>query len=120
MKDHALRWKVYYRDKEIASWEVDDVADLPAYGAQVVVQEDERVGWATIRMRDYYVWTGEEHGWLGVDIVGLITYLGEPGWKKVLFGQTLSAHEYEDVWLRAKDDKKFAQKNGFLQGERKP
>lgn len=50
---------------------------------------------------DYYVWKFREEGWTGVDIFGLFDYLQLPGWKKVLFGRTVSNEVYEKVKVEA-------------------
>jgi len=87
----------------------------PALDVQAIVQEDERVGWAMTHSRDYYVWLGDR--WLGVDLFGLWDYLTQPGWKRALCGRTLTSAEFQAIYARAKVDRTFADKNGYLPGE---
>lgn len=67
---------------------------------------------------DYY-WplSGE---WWGGDLFGLFQYLIEPGWSKVLFGQTIGNREFRAVLKRACEDPDFPVKSGWRRDERKP
>jgi len=87
----------------------------PALDVQAIVQADVQVGWTMQHTKDYYVWKAGR--WLGVDLFGLWDYLTQPGWKRVLCGRTLTAEEFKAVYARAKTDRAFAIKNGYLPGE---
>lgn len=110
-------YKIYYSDKLVSS-EDCAVEDTPARDVQVIVQEDPEVGWVTSHSYDHYVWTGTH--WRGVDDFGLWDRLALPGWQKVIFGRTLLRSEFHDIYTRAKADKDFARKNGFLPEETQP
>lgn len=54
-----------------------------------------------VERSDYYVWKFKESGWTGVDIFGLWDYLSQPGFKKVLFGRTVSNETFESIHNKA-------------------
>lgn len=68
---------------------------------QVIIQDDGD-GPVFLTGADYYVRRGDY--WHGVDIFGLYDYLLDSG--LVLFGRTISREEYQDIYQRAKVDKK--------------
>lgn len=106
-------WRIYYSD---CTYE-GNIEDAPSRDVQLIVQEDTRVGWVMVHQKDYYIWEYER--WFGVDGFGLWDYLARPGWKKVLFGRTLTHEEWNEVYYHAKDARDFGRKEGFLPGERK-
>lgn len=110
-----MKFKVYYSNGTTCSSDEYTPETLPARDVQVIVQDDPDVGWATTHTRDYYLW--RDGRWVGADIFGLWDYLSRPGWKRVLFGRTLLRDEFNEVYQRAKADKNFASKHGFLPGE---
>lgn len=109
-----MRWKIFYSD----STYVGPVKDAPTRDVQIILQEDDRVGWATVHQKDYYIW--EYDRWIGTDEFGFWDYMARPGMKKVLFGRTLTNEEFQEVYYRAKAERNFGRKEGFLRGERKP
>lgn len=108
-------WKVYYGDGSTFTGEVQDA---PARDVQVIIQSSKDCGWQAVAGTDYYVWRGDR--WFGVDLFGLYDYLLEPGWKRVLFGRTLTTDEYDAVWQRAMADPDMPPKTVFGRGERRP
>lgn len=92
-------WRVYYGD---GSTYAGDVAQAPARDVQVIAQSHPEYGWLALSGSDYYVWRGGR--WFGVDRFGLYDYLIEPGWRKVLFGRTLTSDEFDAVWQRMMAD----------------
>lgn len=99
-----MRWKVYYGDGSTFSSEDGTPEECPTRGVQVVAQEDEDHGKILLTSDDYYWWDGERESWFCGDRFGLYDYLCRPGWKKVLFGRTLTDEEYEEVHSRAIGD----------------
>lgn len=110
-----MKWRVYYGDGTTFSNEDGDVEDVPSRDVQVVVQVDTRTGWSPLYSNDYYWYDKGE--WIGGDLFGLFDYLTRPGWKKVLFGRTISHEEYQTIVRRARQDKDFPRKSAKLRGE---
>lgn len=108
-------WRIYYGDGST----VDDstpVADVPGVDVQLIVQADPNVGWAMLHGRDFYIWFEGDY-WQGVEQFGLFDYLARPGVKKVIFGRWLTRDEFQALYVRAKADRDFARKSGFLRSE---
>jgi hypothetical protein len=121
----TMEWEIYYGDGSTYRYtpeldsnipEVDFVERAPTRDVQVIVQDDPDVGWVMLTTHDYYAWRKDR--WFGVDKFGLWDYLASDGWKKVLFGRTLTNAEYQAIYERAK--KAWREKKGFKPGERKP
>jgi len=110
-----LTWKVYYGD---GTTYTGTVGDTPTRNVQVIAQSDPDHGWQALSGSDYYVWRGQR--WFCVDKFGLYDYLVEPGWKKVLFGRTLTSQEYNAVWQRMMADPDLPPKTGGPKKERRP
>lgn len=114
MENKTPPFKIYY---EGGNTYVGAVETAPTREVQVIVQVEPEVGWSTTHSADYYVW--RDGKWFGCDIFGLWDYLASDGLKKVLFGKTLLNHEFAEVFQRAKADRMFALKTGYLPNERK-
>lgn len=107
---------IYYSDGEIYK---GGVKDTPTRDVQAIVQPCENVGWAMQHTTDYYVWRDDLDEWRGTDIFGLWDYLARSGWKKVLFGRTLSTEDFNSIYQQAKRDRDEL-KTGFTPWEHKP
>lgn len=101
--------RIYYSDGRVAS-----EGPFPARDVQVIVQEDERTGWFMLTGFDYYVQRGG--WWIGVDIFGLFDFLLDSG--VVLFGRTIDADEYDNIYQRARTDLNIV-KSSWLPKERR-
>ena len=108
-----MKYRIYYSDGRYSG--PPELA--PVRDVQVILQPDKDVGWYFQTGSDFYVWWGER--WLGVDKFGLMDYLMEPGWKRVLIGRTINNDEYRRIYQEAKEDRDLARKSGYLPGERK-
>ena len=93
--------------------------DAPSFDVQAIVQPSPQVGWAMEHTHDYYVWRKDLNEWRGTDLFGLWDYLSQSGWKKVLFGRTISTDEFSNIYQRAKEHRDI-RKTGFVPSERKP
>ena len=91
----------------------------PTRDVQAIVQPCPHTGWAMQHTTDYYVWREDINEWRGTDIFGLWDYLARDGWKKVLFGRTVSNQEFNAIYQRAKQDRD-EHKSGFAARERQP
>lgn len=105
-------YKVFY---DGGSTYVGDPAYAPAFGVLVIVQTDKNNGRNLQAGEDFYVWLGEE--WLGVDQFGVYDYLGQPGYKRVLFGRTVDNERFYEAYRRAKTDPDFPPKTGYREKE---
>lgn len=114
MENNSPSFKIYLPNGETY---VGAVETAPTRGIQIIVQPNPNVGWVTTHSSDYYMW--RNNMWFGGDIFGLWDYLASDGWKKVLFGLTLTNEEFAEVFQRAKADRMFALKTGYLPRERK-
>lgn len=110
------RWRIYYADGSTFADEDGPAEDAPALGVQAINQ---MVGTPEGRQMlhgagqrpnrtpvDYFV-LDEGDEWLGVDLFGLWDYLQRPGWRKVLFGRTISNPEFAEILYRAGHDPDF-------------
>jgi hypothetical protein len=112
------KWRIYYGDGSTYSDLMGAPEDAPTRNVQIIIQEHIDTGWYIQPGDDYYVWTGDH--WVGVDRFGLYDYLIEPGWKKVIFGRTLTNTEYKAIYRQAQHDKSLMPKSAMVRGERKP
>jgi hypothetical protein len=110
-----LLWRVYYDDGATYSNLDGPVEAAPALGVQCIVKRDaapalESVGRVVMEGFDHYWWSGSE--WWGADAFGLWDYLQRPGWKRVLFGRTLSTSDFVAIRRRALSDPGFPPYSG--------
>ena len=89
---------IYYGDGSV--YKSTDSSGYESRDIQVIVQENEDVGWYTVTGSDYYIW--RDNKWIGVDIFGLFDFLLDS--KIVLFGRTIDGDEYEEICMRAIKD----------------
>ena len=88
----------------------------PAFGVLVIVERSKNFGRILHSNKDYFVWLGKR--WLCVDYIGLLDYLAQPGWKKVLFGRMVDDDYYNEVMKVALEDKDFPIKTAKANWER--
>lgn len=114
-------WAIYYGDDSVCTSQDYTPDRVPARNVQVITIADVNHGWLTQTGSDYYVWDDRDNGhrWWGVDIFGLYDYLIEPGYKRVLFGRTVTSNRFDEIFRRANGDMQ-ANKTGFYVRERKP
>lgn len=83
-----LSWRVYYLDGSTFDSSRGGPQDAPASGVLSIAM-----------LRDA--------PWYGGDQWGLMQYLLEPGWKRVLFGRSVTDELFHQVSQRAADDPDF-------------
>ena len=89
-------WRIYYSDGTHIDGTAETVPDAPAIGVQVIVEYDTySEHWYLQSGSDNYIW--RDGRWIGVDDTGRTAYLVTPGWKRVLFGETIRTER----WLAA-------------------
>jgi hypothetical protein len=117
-----MRWQIYYGDDSTFSYKDGSPYDAPARDVQVIVQSDPDHLWYTQTGGDYYGWDdrGDGSRWWGVDIFGLFDYLIDPGYKRVLFGRTVTSERFSEIFQRAKADPEWGKKAAFARMERRP
>lgn len=89
--------------------------ELPALDVQVVAVAHPVVGVRLWCAKDYYWYEGDT--WIGGDTFGLWDYLSRPGWKRVLFGRTISDTAYETICRAAWAETADPVKHGWLPDE---
>ena len=105
MADH-LPWRIYY-----TSGATYDSApeDAPERGVQCIVTADPTTGRAILSKFDFYCWHEDrEVPWDGHDIFGLFDYLASPGWKRVVFGESIPNEAFAAIHEAAENDPDFA------------
>lgn len=117
-----MNWKIYYSDGQTFSDQDGDPEIAPFWDVQVIIQVDEEHGWFSLSGSKYYVWDNRGLGycWWGVDDIGFVDYLKDPGWKRVLVGRTIENEEFNEIFKRAKRDPDFERKKAFRRWERRP
>ena len=109
-----MNYRIYYGDGTAYDGPVEEA---PARNVQLIVQSSQEHGWQALS-GDFYVWRPGH--WFAVDHFGLYDYLLEPGWKRVLFGRTLTSEEYNAIWHQAMNDPEMPPKTAFEKRERRP
>lgn len=95
-------FSVYYEDSVITDTDCP-IQDLPGLGVLVIGQIVD--GQPQILLKSDFYWFEEsEQRWWGADQAGLWDYLQRPGWKKVLFGRTVSNQDFGKAQARAMRD----------------
>jgi hypothetical protein len=92
------RYTIYYSERPEYTGPPEQA---PERDVQAIEQDDPKVGWTILTKRDFYVWA-EWGQWIGLDSNGLWDYLARPGWKRVLFGRTISHAEYQVIYDKVK------------------
>ena len=117
-----MKWKIYYGDGSTFSDQDGAAENAPAVNVQVIVVENPNHNWVTIAGNDYFVWQerGGWYRWWGADWFGMVDYLLQPGWKKVLFGRMIDEETFNGLFRLANKDSYFGKKTSFANGERLP
>lgn len=115
-----LKWRIYYGDGTTFSSEDGGPELAPARNVQLIVQGDSEHGWYMQHGTPYYIWRPEQDRWVGVNEDGKFDYLIDPGWKRVLYGRTLTTPEFLALYQLADRDPGFPHKTAFRRGERNP
>jgi len=119
LKLFIMKWRIYYGDGTTFDGSVEDA---PGDNVQVIVQQSISHGRTIIAggrdFRGGFYWWENDLGWNVGDNIGLILYLTRPGWKKVVFGQTILDETYREIYGQAVSDPDFPVKTGWDRGER--
>jgi hypothetical protein len=96
-----MTYRIYYSDGSVFEGEPGDTP--PARGVQVIVQEQEQIGWHTQAKCPWYVWREEQGRWVGIETHdGLWDFLLDTG--LVLFGRTMIGQDFYDIMNKAVKD----------------
>lgn len=88
-------WKIYYGDRSTYSNLDGDIEQAPRDNVQRVAYYDTDGQRHQCHDKDYYYQDGER--WYGVDLIGLMQYLYEPGFKVVFFGRTIPNATFGEI-----------------------
>lgn len=121
-----IDWKIWYSDYSTFDSSQGVPADAPGMGVICIVTPDSDCGCYAHAMSDYYIYTGTEHPWLGidkwlgVDWIGFIDYMQHPGHKVVKFGRNVASEIFHDILRQSHNDPDFPDKSAYRRGEVKP
>ena len=89
------------------------------WGVQAIVYEHHEVGWSMITNGDYYLEFIDR--FVAVDGIGMTEQVVNnlENIRAIYAGRTISNAEYQSIYQQAKSDKNFANKTGYLPGERR-
>lgn len=107
------KFKIFYDGQEPYT---GDPQTAPVLGVLCIIEIDKDHGRRLVTNGDYYVL---RERWYAVDFVGLVDYLVQPGWKKVLIGRLIDREEYYKAIHQAETDPDFPIRTGWAQGEEK-
>ena len=113
-----MTYLIYYGDNSIYRGNNGPAHDAPGQNVQVIVQSDEITGWHSLSGHHNY-WF-EDGIWFGGNDFGLFDYLIRPGWKKVIFGRTISNAEFQEICRAAQAEASLLAKSGYWKWERRP
>ena len=94
-QESRVKWKIFYDDFSTYSNLDGPPEDAKAWGVQVIALLDYKIGRTIQFKKDYYIWKNEQ--WWGVDHMGFIDYMQQPGFKKVLFGRVLETETFKEI-----------------------
>jgi hypothetical protein len=106
-----MRWAIYYANGDRVTDSDQKPEDVPTRGVIAIGQAHDRAGRIILSKHDYYWWTDHDQ-WFGGDIFGLWDYLCTPGWKRVLFGRSVTDGTFETIMTQATDDDYLPPKAG--------
>lgn len=116
-ENRGCPWRIYYPD---FSYE-GDPEFAPGEGALAIVHWDDTTDYRIMHGggpyfgHGFYWWQDEQ--WFIGDYSGLHMYLAKPGWKKVIFGVTVTATEWRELLARIEEH--FGPKSSFWPRERR-
>jgi hypothetical protein len=119
-----VQWKLYYPNGVTYSDRDGQPENAPGVGLQVIVQADPDHGWLMItggnqgRRDDFFWWDDKTQRWFNGDYPGLLIYLIRPGWRKVVFGESIGNDAFHEIKQRALNDPDFPPKTGKRKYER--
>lgn len=85
--------------------------NAPIFDVLVIVEKDANHGKRLVTHGDYFCW--EDNRWRPYDYPGLIQYLKNPGWKRVLLGVMADEKEWTETYKRALNDANFPVKTAY-------
>ena len=95
-------WKIYYGDGTTFSSIDGEPQEAPCGNVMRVAYYDEDNRRRQCHGTDYYIYT--DGYWYGADIVGLVQYLAEPGFKIVKLGRMVKDSIYRKIASFADND----------------
>lgn len=105
----ATRWRIYYDDGSTFAGAPEEA---PGRGVIVIVQADAELGRILLCRWDFYCWHPDSGQWWGHDVFGLWDCLADPGWRRVVFGRTITTERFRELLDAADRDPRFAPRSG--------
>jgi len=114
--DH-LSWRIYYTSGSTYDGAPEDA---PERGVQCIVHDAAETGRTILSRFDFYCWHPDRAiPWDGHDIFGLWDYLAAPGWKRVIFGESIPNEDFAAIHEQAEQDPDFPARSAHQPGERR-
>lgn len=115
-----MEWIAYGDGWEFTS-EDGGPEDVPGRGVQIIAQVHPEHGRQLVISRPDYGWGGyywwTEDGWYGGDMIGMLDYLMEPGFKVVKFGRSVPDLQFREVLRRANEDERLPPRSASTKQE---
>lgn len=112
-----IKFRIYYINGKTYSGPPELA---PVDGVLVIVERSKFHGRRLVTNGDVYCWDPIREQWLPGDDMWFDQYMREPGWKRVLFGRTVSDDEWNEVVTKATSDPDFPIKTAYDFLERVP
>ncbi len=112
-----MRWVIEYTDGSTFSNEDGNPADAPGGGVLAVSQEDSTVGRLTYSGNDYYIFSEDYGGWMGMDVLGFVQYVMDAGPLIIKLGKGMPTGKFIDVMKRIRSDPRLPKKSAYYRWE---
>jgi len=103
-----IDFRIYYKNGETYSGPPEDA---PIFDVLVIVERDKNHGRRLISDKDFYIWIDDR--WRAVDYFGMIQYLKDPGWKRILLGVMADDQVWNATVKAAMQDPEFPAKTAY-------
>lgn len=108
-------WRIYYGDGTVYTSDDGSPWDAPRQNVQVVVSQDDRVGYRFSTTQDFFVFDPARGGWRETNQWGLFDHLITCREPLVLMGRYLPNDEWNTLLMRVRAE--LGPKQGWLMDE---
>jgi hypothetical protein len=112
-----MNYRIYYAESETYDGEPQNA---PAFGVLLILEKDAEHGRRIVSGGDYYGFIVAERRWRAFDQIGMIDYLAQSGWKKVVIGRMVSNQDWQAVYRKAEADMDFPARTAYGVYEKRP
>jgi len=90
-----VEYAIFYGDGKIVETDLEGLSVVDKLNVQVIAQHGPGL-WHIVTKGDFYCHVPEMN-FYGVDFAGKIQYEIKPGWKLVLWGETIPSDQYQAI-----------------------